>query len=225
MRKTVILAGLMAVSIAIAGCQSSHSTGTTSASAMSDKNKRWAKEVAEVSLSPEFERRAEEVGTQIGERIGELCVSASGAEARQACVRRYTLIAFDGSGLVGDHCPANDLSDDDCIALAGVSFDLARRVGGDTLRRFRWDDLKGSAEAAMAELVRQQVERCLASGSASDPKACVADGLSKALGLTKEDMKPCEAYDDDEAFNDCLGEVYGLSLMEDGLARLQELNA
>jgi hypothetical protein len=77
----------------------------------------------------------------------------------------------------------------------------------------------------MAELVRQQVERCLANGAASDPKACVNDGTSKALGLTEEDMKPCEAYDDDKAFNDCLGEVYGLSLMVDGLARLQELSA
>lgn len=224
MRKLGILVAVAAALIAISGCQSSPKTGTTT-SAMSDKNKRWSKEIDEVRLSPEFERRAEEVGTQIGERIGELCASASGAEARQACFRRYTLIAFDASGLVGDHCPVTDLSDDDCIALAGVSIDLARRVGGDILGRFRWDDLKGSAEAAMAELVRQQVERCLASGSASDPKACVINGMSKALGLTKEDMKPCEVYDDDKAFNECLGQVYGLSLMVDGLARLEELSA
>jgi hypothetical protein len=75
---------------------------------------------------------------------------------------------------------------------------------------FDWNDPEKSVNDLAAQFLLQQVRDCLYNGAASDPKDCVVSRMTKALGLTGNDLDPCNAViDDDQTYGQCIGEALG----------------
>ena len=227
MHTTVILAVLTAASIAIGGCQSTTAKPDHAATWTSDKNQALIKSLEDYTLLPEFDRRSEEIGREIGKELVNLCLERSSEESLEECFHRHMLAAFDVDSVTTDRCPLSEDTEADfqCIVLSSFSYGLAKRAGGNALARFDWADLEASANAASIQIATAQVELCLAGSSASDPKDCVMAGVQKILGLSEKDLKPCEAIEEDRQFGECVGQAYGYKEFVTALARLRERSA
>jgi hypothetical protein len=225
MRMTGIVAVLTAVLIGLAGCQTNQSKPANAG--LSPKNKALFESIGEADVWPEFERRAQKVGTEMGRYLVDYCMARGDAEPLRDCFHRQMLVAFDVHGAVAEHCPPDDDMDLEfqCIGLSAISYSMAKRAGGNALADFDWSDLEGSAVAASFQIVAMQVDECLSTGAASDPRDCVMAGVIEALGLTKEHLTPCDAIDDDKRMAECVGQAYGYKELVDALARLRERDA
>lgn len=161
-------------------------------------------------LSPEAELKARDASRRLSARIEERCPRSAIGEAK-GCIREQLLAGFDMDGLSATRCPTqSDLGAEyDCIVIGGLFYSLALKAGGDALERFDWRDRRKSVTVAMEQIVADQVQVCLSTGSASSVDDCVMDGIAKTLGIPSDDMAECRAIADDHEQGICVGVAFG----------------
>lgn len=230
MRVKRLLAQVLGVAL-LAGCQQASKDAPRAAdensdglsSALAQAMAENASKGGEYTPTEAFKGKIEELGLRMAERLLTKCIHRAAGETMDACFHNHMLAAFDTNGAVAGHCPQRADLDADlkCIALGGIAYKLAPKVGGDAMKDFDWADPEKSTNDLSSQFVLQRIRECLADGAASDPKECVTKRITKGLELTGGDLEPCYVViDDDYKFGQCIGEAFSYKFMSEGISRI-----
>lgn len=204
----------------LAGCQAGATKDAASSKPAKASSSRYAKYDDYEATAP-FKRRMEDMQVKLTETIMRRCAGKYPKEAMYACLREALMTAFDTHGVVEEHCPEEGTIEDQyaCIMLGAYGYEFVRRLG-DEEPKINWADPEVSMNDAAVTYTTQSLRKCLGGSSASDPTECVVEGISKKLGLSREEIEPCRVIEDDYDFGRCVGEAFGLRFMEEGIARM-----
>lgn len=221
---------MLAVALGLAACQSD---GGRHGAAQSDDPLRGAVGKAiddalaerggdRYEPSAPMKERHEAVTQKFIRTILVKCIDADGSEDLDACFRERVLAGFDTRGVAADNCPSSlELEEEiDCIAVGAYAYEFARAVSGKEDPAIDWSDPERSLKEAAIEMVVDELGSCLGGSSASDPTECLAEAITRKLGLTESEIASCKTLREDRAFGQCIGEAYGLRFMEQSIARM-----
>jgi hypothetical protein len=107
-----------------------------------------------------------------------------------------------------------------CIAVGGYGYEFVKAVTSEPDPPFDWSDPEKAVTDAAMDFLMAEFTGCLGGASASDATECVIAGFSKHLGVPESEVQPCKVLTEDDAFAQCVGEVYAVRFMEQGAARM-----
>jgi len=141
------------------------------------------------------------------------------------CVREQMTAAFDDSGkgrAACDHYAALDAYSD-CVIVGNLVLQLRHQLDDDSpVATDFWDNKDAMVHAMVKSVVLGAATNCGTEGSEVDILACADKWLSKRLDVPEEYMSRCDANENNDDREACLGEAVSLQYMRDHMGRISK---
>lgn len=229
--------GLTAISLVLAGCQTSNSgktPATTSAGTTSDPapatttapsssaSTGGLKSKDGWQSTGVFDDRLEAATQKMMANAFEACMSAGAGAGLMDCVAGELAQAIDPSGNAKSHCASQPDADAQFqCALAGTVVMKVRANSGVEMSDSAWS---GYDKAMREELLAVGIHESFACAKVHGPKGpafreCMSAAVLGKMDVQPEIAEPCLTLEPEEKFGQCVGEAGMISLLEAAAGR------